>query len=68
MDKIKELQAEIERYKKWYKMLLDFEQKHNADWCRMYTECDNERDELRRENYRLKCKLSDLEFEMKFKK
>lgn len=27
MDKIKELQAEIERYKKWYKMLLDFEQK-----------------------------------------
>ena len=64
MDKIKELQAEIE----WYKMLLDFAQKHNADWYRMYTECDNERDELRRENYRLKCKLSDLQFEMKFKK
>lgn len=64
MDKIKELQAEVE----WYKMLLNFAQKSNADLHRMYNECDNERDDLRRENYRLKCKLSDLEFEMKFKK
>lgn len=48
----------------WYKMLLEFEQKSNRETQKFCNKLLTEKEALMRENYSLKCELSDLKFEL----
>ena len=52
----------------WYKMLLEFEEKSNRETKEFCDQLLTEKEDLMRENYSLKCELSDIKFEMSFMK